>query len=341
MAVSLFDTRTMLQALEQMFPAVAFLLDMFFRAEEKSMTKYVDIDIVKGNRKLAPFVRPIDKGKVVERLGYSTKSFEPPYIKSKMKTTAQDFLQRSPGNIMYLGSSPAQRAAEQLGKDLKYLQDACIRTEEQMASQLLTTGKVVVVGDGINAEVDFGMAGDHKPTASPLWDNGSADPLNDLRTWVRKVSQDSGIVPDVSVMGFDAVSEFLDNTKVQKLLDLRRVDIGEINPRALPQGASFVGTLRLPGLTIDIYSYDESYTDTNGNLQYFVDPKKVIVGSTRARTARHYAAIQDLKAGLAPVRWFPKTFEEDDPSVLWLLLQSAPLPCLHQVDAFACATVLS
>lgn len=331
----------MLEALEQMLVPKSFLLDTFFSKQEQSLTKYVDIDIVKGNRKLAPFVRPIDQGKVVERLGYTTKSFEVPYIKVKMKSNAQEHLQRAAGQTIYVGSSPAKRAAEQHGKDLAYLQDLVARREEEMASQALQTGKVVVVGDSINAEIDFGSSVVPQ-NASTMWEQNNSDPIKDLRTWVRTLSQRSGIMPDICVMGFDAITEFLDDAKVQKLIDLRRVDIGQINPSLLPSGASFVGTLRVPGLTLDLYGYDESYTDSAGDTQYFVHPKKIIIGSTKARTARHYASIQDIKfGGLVPVRWFPKSWEEEDPSIQWLLLQSAALPCLHQPDAFICGTVVT
>lgn len=341
MAVNLLDTRTMLLALEQMPEPRTFLLDTFFKEEEKSITEYVDIDIVKGKKRLAPFVRSIDQGKIVERAGFTQKTFQPPYIKIKMKTTAQDFLKRMAGQTIYVGSSPFERAAQQAGKDLKYLQDMIIRREEQMASQLLNTGKVVVSGDGINAEIDFGMDVTHLPTASPIWSNSSSDPLKDIRTWARVIEDDCGLVSDICVMGFDAVEAFLGHTKVQKFMDMRRVDAGEIKPNLLPNGASFVGTLRLPGLIIDIYSYNESYLDDTDTKQYFVPVGKIWMGSTRARAARHYGAIQDVEfTELVPVRWFPKSWTEKDPSVQWLLLQSAALPCLHQVDGFLSATVL-
>jgi len=45
MSISLFDTRTMLAALEQMKPAKTFFLDTFFRSVNIAPTKTVDIDI--------------------------------------------------------------------------------------------------------------------------------------------------------------------------------------------------------------------------------------------------------------------------------------------------------
>lgn len=341
MTIDLFATRTMLDLLEQLYPAPQFLLDTFFKRESKSNTEYVDIDIVKGNKKLAAFVRPIDKGSLVDPLGYTTKSFKPPYVKPKMKTDAERFLRRRPGETIYQGSSsPSLRASQELAKDMIYMQELIMRREEAMAAELLQTGKVTVVGDGVNAEIDFGMPAGHLTTASTLWGASGADPIENLRTWCRLVQRASGINPNICVMGSTAAGEFIDDAKVQTLLDLRRVDVGEIKPAELPDGSSYVGRINLPDLNLDIYCYSEQYTDSEGSATNFLAASKIILGSTRARCERHYGAIRDLEFSDAlPVRWFPKTWIEPDPSQRLVMLQSSPLPCMHQPDAFLCATV--
>lgn len=341
MTIDLFSTRTMLEMVAQLYPPPQFLLDLFFKRETKSLSEYVDIDFVRGNKKLAPYVRPIDKGKFIEKTGYTTKTFRPPYLKPKMKTDAQRFLNRLPGEHIYQGAtSPEARAAKELAENMIELQDLIKRREEQMAAQLLQTFKVTVVGDGINAEIDFGTPSGHAPTASTLWGASGSDALANLVAWSRLVRDDSGVMPDTLVLGASAANEFIDDSKVQSLLDFRRVDIGIIKPDNLPQGAAYVGHIQLPDLNLDIYSYTEKYTDDDDNDQYFVAANKAILGSTRTRNERHYGAIQDLKfTSPVPVRWFPKSWEEEDPSARILMLQSAPLPCLHQPDAFLCATV--
>lgn len=333
--ISIFVTRTMLQALEMMFIPKTFLLDMFFKDTEQSTTKYVDIDIIKGKRRLAPFVSPLSQGKVVDRTGYTTKTFEPPYIKQKTPFTGADILKKQPGEIIYQGnSSPADRAAVQLGKDLLELVNMIIRREEWMASQALTTGKINVVGDGVNAVIDFLMAADHIVTlaGAALWSVDTGDPISNLRTWRQKCSQDSGLVPDVAVLGTDVIKSFLKNANVQKLMDKTKIAIGQINPQQLPSGATYYGYIE----GLDIYGYDEWYLDTDDTLKPMVPVDKVIMGSTKARSARHYGAIQDLKA-TAAVPYFPKSWEEEDPSIRWIMVQSAPLVCPHQIDAFLVA----
>jgi hypothetical protein len=328
----------MQEVLEQMFPPQSFLLDMFFKEENFALTESVDIDIVVGNRKLAPFVKPISEGKVVERLGYSTKVIKPPYVKPKMVTTSQDLLKRMAGMNMYVSGaqSLAQRAAEQFNKDLQYLQDLVVRREEWMAAQLLNGGVVDIVGEGYNAQVDFLMPNDNKMDASVDWDEATADPLVDLAELARRIRLASGLNPNKVIMGKDAIAYFLDSEKVQKLFDNRRIEVGNVAPDLGPQGEAYVATIRVPGLTADIYGYNETYIDDSDVSQSFVPDTRVWMGSDKARCTRQYAVIQDHEAygGQAATRWFPKSWEVKDPSVRFLMLQSAPLPCLHQSGAF-------
>ena len=73
-----------------------------------------------------------------------------------------------------------------------------------------------------------------------------------------------------------------------------------------------------------------------------IPDKKIVMVARGAMAIRHYGVIYDLAApGGAKLRVFPKTYEEDNPSVRYLLVQSAPLPFFHEVDAFAFAQVVA
>lgn len=341
--LDLFDTRTMLAALEQMLPPKTFFRDTFFNSVETSMTEHVDIDIMKGKRRLAPFVSPRKEGKLVERIGFTTRTYKPPYVKPKMVTTAQDFLKRDLGQTIYgAADSAMSRALKQVGRDLADLEAQITRREEWMCAQLLQTGQVDIVGDGVSDNIDFGMESSHliTLTGTDLWtDHTNATPMTDLRAWRRLIMKDSGRIPTDVVMGADAVDEFLDCDQVRDQLDTRRIDLGLIDPASFGPGVLYYG--RLKGVNIDLWQYDEWYVDPETGVEApMLNPKKVIMGDRTARTARHYGAIQDLKANAAVAR-FPKSWEEEDPSVRFLMVQSAPLMALHQVDAFLCAQVIA
>ena len=344
MTLPLFDTRTMISALEQRLPPISFLRDMFFSKEVNvSISKYVDIDVYKGKRRLAPYVNPKMEGKLVERIGYKTFSYEPPYVKPKMVTTAQDFLKRNMDENIYTdGDGPQQRAEKQVGKDLADMEDQIIRVEEVQASQLLQTGKVTVKGEGVDDEIDFLQSATHLPVLSgtDLWDNSSSQPLEQFRVWRRLMLQDCGKSPNVAILGSDSIDEFIKNTNVKSQLDTRRINLGQLDPIEQADGVTYYG--RILDVGIDLYTYDEWYIDPETGIETsMIGSKKCILISKSGRFSVQYGAIQDLKAGNAAVSRFAKSWEKEDPSVRYIMVQSAPLLCLHQPDAVICATVLS
>jgi len=353
MPISLYETRTMLQIVQQLKRPKTFLLDTFFPGFRQFDTLNVDIDIYKGKRRMAPFVSPVVEGKPVEKLGYTTNSYKPPYIKPKMPTTAQELLNRQPGQVSYGTQSLPERAAAELGRELGDLLDQITRREEWMAAQALNGGVVSVVGDGVNDTIDFQMAGTHKVTNSggTLWTAvGTSHPITDLTTWARLCAQDSGLVPNVVVMGSDVANAFINHADIKGntgQFSSVKVSLGQINPQLLPNGVSFLGTITAPSLNVDVFVYDEWYIADSDGLEYPMVPvNKLFMGSTNAQNSKLYGAIQDMEAveelgsSMIAVPRFPKSWVTKDPSIRWLMIQSASLVALNQPDASLVATCI-
>ncbi len=341
MSIDIFNTRTMLRALEERRAPKLFLTNTFFPTTETSDTEVVDIDVIRNKRRLAPFVHPLAEGKLVERQGYSTKSFKPPYLKPKMATTAADLLKRAIGEAVYSTQTPAQRAASQLTKDLAEMQDMIWRRIEWMAASALFNDSIVVSGEGVSATIDFGRDSAHEITlaSGSKWTQAGGDVITNLRTWKGLVAQATGLVPNIAVAGASVVSAILADTDVQAILGrFNNLTVtAAMDTKNLEDGVTYIG--RIEGL--DIYSYDEWYLDTNGVEQPLVPIDKILIASTRARRAVHFGAIMDLDAGgVASVPYFPKSWRTPDPSAQWVMLQSAPLVVPTQVDASLVADVL-
>lgn len=354
MSIDIFDTRTMLDAIEQMKRPTNFLRDTFFPAATPVETETVDIDIVKGKRRMAPFCSPLSEGKLVENLGFSTSTIKPGYIKPFKITTAADLLKRTPGQTLYAGGQTIeQRAAIKLGADLADLMDMIDRREEWMAAQALDTGVITMIIKGESADktvaVDFLMSATHKVTlaGTDLWNDPESDPIGDLQDWASKIRQDSGINPTKVVMGSAAASAFINNPNItgpKGILDNRRVEMGQINPQMLPNGVAYIGHISAPMLDVDLYTYEEWYLDETTGLEVAMVPtNKVWMGSPQTANRTLYAVIQDMEAieeGSAAVKRFPKSWVPKNPSARHLMVQSAPLVALLQPDAFVSASVL-
>lgn len=343
MSIDIFETRTMLAALEQLLPVKTFFLDRFFGNTKISLTKTVELDIQKGTRRMAPFVSPNLQGKVVNRDGFSMVELTPPYVKPKMVTTVADIQKRSFGQNLYLsgGKTGAQLASEQLGKDLATLDEMITRREEWMAAMALQNGKVTIKGDGFDGEIDFLYQADHLVTltGSDLWtDTAASNPIKDLETGATVVMKSSGLTVDTIVMGSEAAEAFINHPDVQKKLNLLKLDIARVAPTKIVPGARYIGTVNS---VADIWVYHEWYYDFETKTDKpMMDPKKVFMGSSSARCTKHYGLIQDLECSAAVAR-FPKTWIEKDPSAQMLLLQSAPLPAIEQPDGFFVLKVIA
>lgn len=348
--IELYETRTMLGMLEDRKPVRTFILDTFFNRPEVTFnTEAVDIDIIKGRRRLAPFVNPKRQGKLVEKRGFISRTFKPAYVKPKMITTTDEIFKRHPGNTIYSpNSGPAILAAAEMGKNFAELDEMITRREEWMAVQGLLTGEIPVKGEGVDVVLGFHMEATHLPvlTGGDLWSAPTtATPITDLKTWKRIVAKDSGISPSLAIMGLGAIDAFMKCEEVigttgggKNIFNMLRVNMGQIEPRLLPNGVTYYGTLNEIGL--DIYTYEEWYIDDVDEVEYALIPSnKVLLGNPVARCEKLYGAIKDLGA-TAPVPRFPKTWEENDPSERIVMLQSSPLPAPLEIDAFLTATVL-
>src|SRR5690606_28124997 len=144
----------------------------------------------------------------------------------------------------------------------------------------------------------------------------------------------------------DAIDALLANEKLQKQLDLRRVDMGEIDPQLLPNGVTYYGRIKAAGL--DLWGYDEWYLDDNGDEQPMVPTKSVLIGSPLVRTTMAYGAVVLMRGdegNQAPAiyagRRVPDSWtQRKNPAGRIVQIKSRPLPIIHQIDGFRVLKVL-
>lgn len=342
MAIDMFETREMLDKFEQIPPKKTYLRDTFFSNRVTSRTEKVDIDIVKGGRRMAPFVSPTLPGKIVDRNGYRTKTLEVPLVKPKMVTHAHELQHRMPGEAIYSDRTPADRANERLTLDMIELDDMITRREEWMCAQALFTGGVVITGEGVNATVSYEI--DAKTLgAQAKWSAEGSDPLADLKGYHRTIAQRCGMGPTIAIMASNVVDAFLKHAGVLKTLDNLRVNRGQIDPQYYANlGVTYYGFITEIGL--DIFSYDEWYLDDSGVEQPMVPAGKLLLANPTARTMLAYGAITEAMENGQFVTYeesrVPTSWVERDPARRYLMLQSRPLPVPIMADAFQILTVL-
>ena len=341
--VSIYEPRTMGRVIQKLPPVKTFFRSTFFKHEETFVTKSVDVDFVKGSRKVAPFVSRVIGGKIVPNTGYETKTYTPPLVAPEKVTTIDDLLKRRIGENMYSGKTPAQRAVEKMAQDFIELREQITRREELMCAQTIFTGSIPVIGDGVNEVITFGFTNTEKiTTATKKWTNEASDPLGDLRRWHETVQKTGFLNCDICVMGKDVVSAFISHPKIKDLLDVKNYNLAVIQPRQLPNGVTYIGTIHELGL--DIYKYNEWYLDDWTNPaapedKPLVPDNQLALLSSNTDWSMYYGAITLIDEPNGNFRTVegklvPDTWTKRKPARRFLNVSSAPLCVPHDVDSW-------
>lgn len=349
--ISIFDPRTMDKIIRRMPPIHTFFKSTFFKHTKTFTTQSVDVDFKKGNRALAPFVHRRIGGKTVLNSGYQTKTYTPPYIAPDKITSIDDLLKRMAGEALYNGMAPAERAVIKMAEDFAELNEMITRREEWMSAQAMLTGKIPIVGEGLNEVIDFNFTNTETLAAAKKWNASGGDPYADLKRWRQRVQKKGFVNCNIAIIADDVADALINSEKMKSKLDIKSYDLAVIKPRELSNGATYIGTIRELGL--DIYSYNEWYLDD------WTDPAKpedkplmpngtVILASTGAKYSMYYGAVtlldgrggKDEKFITVEGSRVADTWTERKPARRFLQLNSHPLPVPHEVDSWFVAVVL-
>ena len=230
-AIDIYQPRYMAEVVRQTPPIPTYFRDTFFNRVITFPTERVDMDLMKGDRKILPYVHPDAGGRAVKMDGFQTKSYAAPLVSGYIVTTAAQMMTRLPGEDLYSGMTPAERAARKLMEEYATLNDACTRREEYMCVEAVKTGLIHVEGPGVKEDIDFDFTNTVSLTGDEQWGGSKAAILNNLEDWVSRVLIEGFANVDTAIMGKTALRKFLDDADVMKKLDNRRVELGIIAPQ--------------------------------------------------------------------------------------------------------------
>lgn len=344
MAEQTYTTRYLQGVLRSLIRPNTFLTRRYFPKMVLSEAEEISFDVEDADEKLAPFVSPVVAGAVMQELGFKTTTIKPAYIKIKTPLAPMKTIKRAIGESFGVGEmTRAQRQQLRVATTLARHQDRIARRKEWMASEILVKGSVTIEGDGYpKTDINFGRSNNLgiQLTLGDRWSQGTSDPIRDLENWAQEVFVTSGAVVSEIVMDPKAWAAFRANEKVLKLLDVRRADgAGPLNigpQQPVAEGAVFVGSLN----AFQIFVYAASYIAENGARTPYL-PAGTVLGMTSAFDGTQYhGAIEDEEAGIKPYETFTKSWLENDPSVRFLLSQTAPILAPGRKDGAFAANVL-
>lgn len=332
-----FQWRTMTTAINQIPKAPMMLQDLIFKTRNANASEIVDVDVVVGGRKILPFVSNHAAGTIIEKMAGEMRSVRTPRVRVKKPFTAVELLStRAPGNTFYAGGSDINAAREaKVGMELDDLRNRIDLTIEYMCAQALL-GAYSVTNEGHTFSIDFNMPSAHKPVlgSGSGWNESGGDILGDIDDWTQLISDAVGFGPTIGLCGKNVVKALRGNAIAAALLDKRRVDAGSFIWNA---NNNYLG----PFNGIEMYRYGNSYTDVVGNSSKFIGDNTFVLVAPDARFSVEFGPIMDLDVGANVMsEFFSKSWLKEDPSALWMLAESRPLPVLWQPEAVVYADVI-
>lgn len=342
MSFEIVETHELMGVIQTLRPPTSYWLDLCFPREHLSESEYIDFDLVDTARRLAPFVAPNVQGQPMVQRGEAIRKFKPAYIKPKDPVDPARLLQRRAGEPLGGTMSPKQREDAIIGDILREHNEGIRRRWEWMAARAVLDGSVIVQGDNYpRVQVGFGRnaANTKALVAGTRWSEATATPLKDLEDWSTEMHQRSGFVPTRITMGLNAWRAFYKHAEVKEMLETRRGSTNQIETGP-GDGTPFQfrGTLNSSGL--EIWTYNDVYEDNAKALVPFMNQDDVVLTSPAISGVRAFGAIMDRKANWAATPIFPKMWEQEDPSGLFLMTQSAPLMIPTRPDCSMKVTVL-
>lgn len=140
---------------------------------------------------------------------------------------------------------------------------------ERMRMMMLTTGTISMKGNGQAYEYDYGVDESHKVTVTKSWSDPTATILDDIRTGITKIVDDTGVTVERAVCSSKVFGYIRANTEIKKSIYVMTDGVGFVSDAKVKQ---FIKD----ELGIDIVVYDKRYKDEDGAVQRYV-PEDVFV----------------------------------------------------------------
>lgn len=346
MALDLLSTVTMLPMVETIKPQTYLFRDTFFSRAFQFDTQAIAFEVLPTEQRLAPFVSPAAQGRIMSNKGRTSKLFTPAYVKPKHEIDPNHplVIQRGAGENIGGSASLETKWNAAIARNMVLQMDMIDRREEWMCAQAVINGGILVGSEDYPyVYVDFGRDASLTSilTGTARWGQSAAAPLTNLRDLRRAAfNLSSRPIGDV-IMGLSAFDLFFADAGVAALLAQSanyRITTNDSQLSSFSDGSTpleFRG--RLQGANgqgaLNIWTYAQTYEDYDGTIQNVMNPLDVVGVASDVDGYLCYGAIKDGRAGLRPLARFPKMWEEEDPSVTYMMTQSSPLPVPTRINA--------
>lgn len=339
-----YDTREQIEAVRFQEPKPTYFRDKFFTgADVYSPTERIEWDEVREGAGMARYVGENLEVEATEREGYITREITSPKVQEKRVLGLAELKKRLPGENPYSTQTPAQRAQYYLDGDYAFCMDSIDRRTEQQCAQMMVTGRVDILGKGIDTYVDYELPFRFSLSGTSRWGESGVRPykkLYEMSTALRK----RGYTPNALLMELSVAEIILKDEEIAKHLDNRRFEMGVISPGPISDlfgDAQFFGTIAYPGLgVLDMFTYDGTYKNDQNKEVPYLDEGRILMLTNESRQNRLlYGAVtfmdeQTRRIETVEGRYCPQIFTDARAGTQTVMVTSRPMPAPFKADSW-------
>lgn len=227
------------------------------------------------------------KSKKRDRIGFEKLAAEMPFFKES--TTIDEEMRQQLNMVIATGNQAyIDSVLNNVFNDEMRLLRGARAQRERMRMQALTTGAISIAANGQAYDYDYGMPQNHKSTVNTSWSNASATIIDDIRTSLDTIEEDTGVRPTRATCSSKTWSYFRKNTEI------RNAVLG--NNSAAPVSEDKIKAYIMEELDLEIVVYSKKYTDETGAQEKFVADDIFVM----------------FPSGALGTSWFGTTPEESD-----------------------------
>lgn len=250
------------------------------------------LDWIKGANGLPVVLKPsaFDAGAVPRaRIGFDKLSTQMPFFKES--TYVDEELRQELNMVLETGNQAyIDAVVRRVFADETHLLEGARARREEMRMMALTTGAIAITANGQAYNYDYGMPADHKSTVTTSWSTTTSDPIEDMRTAMDKIEDDTGIRPTRGVCTRKTWGYLRKNEKIIKsIFVLSNGQVSALSDARLSQ-------YLMDELGLELIVYGKRYKNDAGTATQFVPDDTVVL----------------FPSGSLGTTWFGTTPEESD-----------------------------
>lgn len=250
------------------------------------------LDWIKGANGLPVVLKPsaFDVGAVPRpRLGFDKLSAEMPFFKESVYVDEE--LRQQLNMVLETGNQAyIDAVVNRVFADEMHLLEGARARREQMRMMALTTGAIAISANGQNYSYDYGMPANHKSEVTTSWSDTSSDPIEDMRTAMDKIEDDTGVRPTRAICTRKTWGYLRVNQKIIKSIFV--LSNGQVTALSDARLSQYL----MDELGLELIVYGKRYKNDAGTATQFVPDDTVVL----------------FPEGTLGTTWFGTTPEESD-----------------------------